>query len=155
MIINIPSYGQLPHEPLWGRIMIKFSHLLLTLSSAVNILIYSYKVIWFNSIFQFNFNVIDYRCYRCYHCYSCYHYVDSTIVRISSSAQFCVVSPQVFGREVISLIWTIKMMMTTTTMMMMMMMMPTRWRSRGCEAQQQQPWGKPSQGGWAWWSKFE
>ena len=61
------------------------------------------------------------------------------LFRISSSAQFCVVSPQVFGREVISLIWTIKMMMTTTTMMMMMMMMPTRWRSRGCEAQQQQP----------------
>ena len=44
-IILILSYGQLPHEPLWGRIMIKFSHLLLTLSSAVNILIYSYKVI--------------------------------------------------------------------------------------------------------------
>ena len=31
-------------EPLWGKIVIKFSHLLLTLSSAINILIYSYKV---------------------------------------------------------------------------------------------------------------
>ena len=31
-------------EPLWGKILIKFSHLLLTTSSAINILIYSYKV---------------------------------------------------------------------------------------------------------------
>ena len=33
-------------EPLWGKIVIKISHLLLTLSSAINILIYSYKVQW-------------------------------------------------------------------------------------------------------------
>ena len=32
------------NEPLWGRIMIKLSHLLLTISSATNILIYSTKV---------------------------------------------------------------------------------------------------------------
>jgi hypothetical protein len=31
-------------EPLWGRIVIKISHLLITLSSALNIIIYSYKV---------------------------------------------------------------------------------------------------------------
>ena len=40
-------YGEMmpeKQEPLWGRIVIKISHLLLTLSSAVNILIYSYKV---------------------------------------------------------------------------------------------------------------
>ena len=37
-------YGELQYEPLWGRILIKCSHLLLTLSSAVNIVIYSYKV---------------------------------------------------------------------------------------------------------------
>jgi len=46
------SYGQLPHEPLWGRIMIKFSHLLLTLSSAVNILIYSYKDFKFRAVLR-------------------------------------------------------------------------------------------------------
>ena len=28
----------------WGKVVIKFSHLLLSLSSAINILIYSYKV---------------------------------------------------------------------------------------------------------------
>ena len=38
-------YGQLEHEPLWGRLVIKLSHFLLGISSAVNILIYSYKVI--------------------------------------------------------------------------------------------------------------
>ena len=37
-------YGKLLEDPLWGKIVIKFSHLLLTLSSAVNIIIYSYKV---------------------------------------------------------------------------------------------------------------
>ena len=30
-------------EPLWGRILIKFSHFLLTISSALNIIIYSYN----------------------------------------------------------------------------------------------------------------
>ena len=37
-------YGPMEKEPLWGKIIIKFSHLLLSLSSAINILIYSYKV---------------------------------------------------------------------------------------------------------------
>ena len=37
-------YGKMEREPLWGKIIIKFSHLLLSLSSAINILIYSYKV---------------------------------------------------------------------------------------------------------------
>ena len=32
------------NPPLWGKIIVKFSHLLLTLSSAMNILIYFYKV---------------------------------------------------------------------------------------------------------------
>ena len=34
-------YGPMEKEPLWGKIIIKFSHLLLSLSSAINILIYS------------------------------------------------------------------------------------------------------------------
>ena len=37
-------WGKLMYTPLWGRLVIKLSHLLLTVSSAVNILIYSYKV---------------------------------------------------------------------------------------------------------------
>ena len=37
-------YGGMKNPPLWGKIVIKFSHLLLTLSSAINIIIYSYKV---------------------------------------------------------------------------------------------------------------
>ena len=36
--------GPIKDEPLWGKIIIKISHLLITLSSALNILIYSYKV---------------------------------------------------------------------------------------------------------------
>ena len=36
-------YGELKTEPLWGRILIKFSHFLLTISSALNIIIYSYN----------------------------------------------------------------------------------------------------------------
>jgi len=43
-------YGQLEHEPLWGRLVIKLSHFLLGISSAVNILIYSYKDFNFRSI---------------------------------------------------------------------------------------------------------
>ena len=43
-ICKVILYGELKTEPLWGRIVIKFSHLLLTLSSALNIAIYSYKV---------------------------------------------------------------------------------------------------------------
>jgi len=37
-------WGSLRNKPLWAIIIIKLSHLLLTVSSAVNILIYSYKV---------------------------------------------------------------------------------------------------------------
>ena len=44
---HLLRYGEMiqeKNEPLWGEIVIKFSHLLLTLSSAINIIIYSYKV---------------------------------------------------------------------------------------------------------------
>ena len=44
---HLLRYGEMiqeKEEPLWGKIVIKFSHLLLTLSSAINIIIYSYKV---------------------------------------------------------------------------------------------------------------
>ena len=37
-------YGKMTTEPLWSKIVIKLSHLLLALSSAVNIIIYSAKV---------------------------------------------------------------------------------------------------------------
>ena len=37
-------YGKMTAEPLWSKIIIKLSHLLLSLSSAVNIIIYSAKV---------------------------------------------------------------------------------------------------------------
>ena len=37
-------YGSLMFKPLWAKFFIKLSHLLLCLSSAVNIIIYSYKV---------------------------------------------------------------------------------------------------------------
>ena len=43
-------YGSLKFEPFWGRLVIKLSHLLLGMSSAVNILIYSYKVLLGGSI---------------------------------------------------------------------------------------------------------
>ena len=38
-------FGKLPEQPFWAGVLIKTSHLLLTLSSAVNILIYYFKVI--------------------------------------------------------------------------------------------------------------
>ena len=44
---HLLRYGEMipdKEEPLWGRFVIKISHLLLTLSSAVNIIIYSYNV---------------------------------------------------------------------------------------------------------------
>ena len=37
-------YGKMTAEPLWSKIIIKLSHLLLSLSSALNIIIYSAKV---------------------------------------------------------------------------------------------------------------
>ena len=37
-------YGKLKFTPFWGKIVIKLSHLLLASSSALNIVIYSYKV---------------------------------------------------------------------------------------------------------------
>jgi len=46
------QYGELQFEPLWGRILIKCSHLLLTLSSAVNILIYSFKDFKFRAVLR-------------------------------------------------------------------------------------------------------
>jgi hypothetical protein len=42
--VQMLMWGSLKNEPLWAIIVIKLSHLLLTVSSAVNILIYSYKV---------------------------------------------------------------------------------------------------------------
>ena len=41
---HILRYGPIKEAPLWGKIIIKISHLLITLSSALNIIIYSYKV---------------------------------------------------------------------------------------------------------------
>merc|ERR1719361_821446 len=43
-------YGELKMEPLWGRILIKFNHFLLTLSSALNIVIYSYNDFKFRAV---------------------------------------------------------------------------------------------------------
>ena len=37
-------YGEMNHSPLWGKVIVNINHLLLTISSAVNIIIYSYKV---------------------------------------------------------------------------------------------------------------
>ena len=41
---HILRYGPIEDAPWWGKITIKISHLLITLSSALNIIIYSYKV---------------------------------------------------------------------------------------------------------------
>ena len=41
---HLLQYGAMTNPPFWGKVVIKFSHLLLSLSSAINILIYSYKV---------------------------------------------------------------------------------------------------------------
>jgi len=49
-------YGSLKYKPLWGRILIKVSHLLLCLSSAVNIVIYYYKDFQFRSALMKNCN---------------------------------------------------------------------------------------------------
>ena len=38
-------FGKLHQQPFWAGVLIKTSHLLLTFSSAVNILIYYFKVI--------------------------------------------------------------------------------------------------------------
>ena len=64
-------------EPLWGKILIKFSHLLLTTSSAINILIYSYKVKKIGTFVNFEFTrwrsshgvVISYFCRKDKHFY--------------------------------------------------------------------------------------
>ena len=42
--VQVILWGELLNEPLWGKILIKCSHLLLSVSSALNIVIYSYKV---------------------------------------------------------------------------------------------------------------
>jgi hypothetical protein len=44
LMLQMIAYGKMKFTPLWGSIVIKFSHLLLTISSALNIVIYSYKV---------------------------------------------------------------------------------------------------------------
>ena len=49
-MFQVMRYGQLLHEPLWSRLVIKLSHLLLSLSSATNILIYSLKVKWYTGL---------------------------------------------------------------------------------------------------------
>jgi len=43
-------YGSLKFKPFWCKLLIKFSHLLLGMSSAFNILIYSYKDFKFRSV---------------------------------------------------------------------------------------------------------
>merc|ERR1711872_98221 len=43
-------WGDLKFTPLWGKVIIQLSHLLLTVSSAVNIIIYSYKDIKFRCV---------------------------------------------------------------------------------------------------------
>ena len=48
-------YGPIKDAPLWGKIIIKISHLLITLSSALNILIYSYKVTLISLTVALNF----------------------------------------------------------------------------------------------------
>ena len=51
---HILCYGPIQEGPLWGKIIIKISHLLITLSSALNIIIYSYKVsLRLDILFQF------------------------------------------------------------------------------------------------------
>ena len=37
-------YGEMNYSPVWGKVIVNINHLLLTLSSALNIIIYSYKV---------------------------------------------------------------------------------------------------------------
>lgn len=49
---HILRYGAMENPPLWGKIIVKFSHLLLTLSSAINILIYSYKDFKFRAVLR-------------------------------------------------------------------------------------------------------
>ena len=41
---HVLRYGEMRSSPLWGKVIVNLNHLLLALSSAVNILIYSYKV---------------------------------------------------------------------------------------------------------------
>ena len=48
---NLLILGQ-KKEPFWGQIVIKISHLLLALSSAINILIYSYKDFKFRAVLR-------------------------------------------------------------------------------------------------------
>merc|ERR1719483_1001255 len=49
-------YGSLKFKPFWCKVLIKCSHLMLGLSSAVNILIYSYKDFKFRSVLLTEFN---------------------------------------------------------------------------------------------------
>eukprot|EP00092_Neocalanus_flemingeri_P024640 GFUD01026725.1.p1 GENE.GFUD01026725.1~~GFUD01026725.1.p1 ORF type:complete len:407 (+),score=101.90 GFUD01026725.1:197-1417(+) len=55
-------WGELRDEPLWGRILIKCSHLLLSVSSALNIVIYSYKDFKFRAVLgMFCRNISDFK----------------------------------------------------------------------------------------------
>ena len=57
-VIQMLRWGSLKYTPLWGERVIKLSHLLLTVSSAVNILIYSYKVTLAANILIYSYKVI-------------------------------------------------------------------------------------------------
>ena len=41
---HLMIYGEMNYSPVWGKVIVNINHLLLTLSSALNIIIYSYKV---------------------------------------------------------------------------------------------------------------
>ena len=43
------THGQLPSPPLWVLILVRINHLLLAINSAVNIVIYSFKVFFIQS----------------------------------------------------------------------------------------------------------
>ena len=43
------THGQLPSPPLWVLILVRINHLLLAINSAVNIVIYSFKVLFIQS----------------------------------------------------------------------------------------------------------
>ena len=43
-VIQMVQYGRLEEHPAWVMILVKVNHVLLTINSATNIVIYSYKV---------------------------------------------------------------------------------------------------------------
>merc|ERR1712223_1247700 len=54
---NIVMFGKLHEQPIWAGVVIKTSHLLLTFSSAVNILIYYFKDFKFRAILRSFFSL--------------------------------------------------------------------------------------------------